>query len=183
LRGQELVDALFPGGDPELLDVRLVALEVLGENGDDLSPQTLFEDIGPKIYSPEPPLDSDVVRVMSIHKAKGLTVNTVFMVGCNRGYLPTEDRDLQGEPARKKEEEQRRLFYVGMTRCEKSLVMSSFIWMPFADVPSTRIYHSEVRNQMARCEPSVFLNELGPTAPRPIVGSVLVERWATAADE
>lgn len=58
------------------------------------------------------------VSLLTLHKAKGLEYNTVFLISCNEGILPsTKDRN-------EKLEEQRRLFYVGITRAKQRLYLS-----------------------------------------------------------
>lgn len=58
------------------------------------------------------------VSILTLHKAKGLEYNTVFLISCNEGILPsTKDRN-------EKLEEQRRLFYVGITRAKQRLYLS-----------------------------------------------------------
>jgi DNA helicase-2/ATP-dependent DNA helicase PcrA len=59
----------------------------------------------------------DKVKVMTIHKSKGLEFPVVFVVGVNDGLLPhVKSNNLN---------EERRLFYVGLTRAEKELYISS----------------------------------------------------------
>lgn len=57
------------------------------------------------------------VKVMTIHKSKGLEFPVVFIAGVNDGLLPHEKSDNINE--------ERRLFYVGLTRAEKELYISS----------------------------------------------------------
>ncbi len=57
------------------------------------------------------------VRLMTLHAAKGLEFDDVFIVGCCEGVLPIASF---GAPQSELEEE-RRLFYVGMTRARKRL--------------------------------------------------------------
>jgi DNA helicase-2/ATP-dependent DNA helicase PcrA len=63
----------------------------------------------------------DKVTLMTIHSAKGLEYDTVFMVGLEEGLFPLQ-RALT-EPSEL--EEERRLFYVGATRTRKNLYLSS----------------------------------------------------------
>jgi DNA helicase-2/ATP-dependent DNA helicase PcrA len=59
----------------------------------------------------------DKVKVMTIHKSKGLEFPVVFVVGVNDGLLPhVKSHNLN---------EEHRLFYVGLTRAEKILHISS----------------------------------------------------------
>ncbi len=70
------------------------------------------------------------VSLMTIHAAKGLEFPVVFLIGVAQGLLPHEKSSV---------EEERRLFYVAVTRAEKRLYMS---------------YAS------SRYAPSIFLNDL-----------------------
>ena len=59
----------------------------------------------------------NTIHVSTIHKAKGLEYPIVFLPGLNNGLLPHSKSDnIQDE---------RRLFYVGITRAEKELYISS----------------------------------------------------------
>lgn len=62
---------------------------------------------------------------MTIHRAKGLEFNTVYLLGAADGSLP---HDFALETARKGDEsaleEERRLLYVAMTRAEENLYIS-----------------------------------------------------------
>ena len=59
------------------------------------------------------------VRLMSLHGAKGLEFRAVFIVGCEDGNLPHEHSIAEGSL-----EEERRLFYVGITRAKERLTIS-----------------------------------------------------------
>ena len=67
---------------------------------------------------------------MSLHKSKGLTARLVVIAACVAGILPSiELRATIQEQARQREE-QRRLFYVGLTRSTEALVISSAVQIP-----------------------------------------------------
>ena len=54
---------------------------------------------------------------MSVHKSKGLSSPYVFIVGCVEGLLPSRpDAELSPAERTAKLQEDRRLFYVGITR-------------------------------------------------------------------
>jgi DNA helicase-2/ATP-dependent DNA helicase PcrA len=63
----------------------------------------------------EPP-----ILLMSIHAAKGLEFNTVFIVGLEEGIFPSSRSNSSKESL----EEERRLLYVAMTRAENRLILS-----------------------------------------------------------
>ncbi|MCX5707058.1 MAG: ATP-dependent DNA helicase, partial [Candidatus Omnitrophica bacterium] len=98
-------------------------LNLLIEAGDD--PPTVEAD-----------LDSDAVNVLTIHKAKGLEFRVVFLVSLVQGKFPWPRRSQSIElpDALIKEvlptgdfhiQEERRLFYVGMTRAKEELYLTS----------------------------------------------------------
>ena len=62
---------------------------------------------------------ADRVTLMSLHASKGLEFPVVFIVGCEEGLLPYERK---GETV--DVEEERRLFYVGLTRAGRKLVLT-----------------------------------------------------------
>jgi len=64
--------------------------------------------------------DSDKIRLMTVHAAKGLEFPYVFLCGMNEGIFPSRKiRDRQGM------EEERRLAFVAVTRAEKRLYLSA----------------------------------------------------------
>ena len=56
---------------------------------------------------------------MTLHAAKGLEFPVVFIIGCEENLLPLDLIGMKGEPA-----EERRLFYVGMTRAKEHLYLT-----------------------------------------------------------
>ncbi|GGH53053.1 DNA helicase [Dyadobacter endophyticus] len=87
--------------------------------------------------------DHDRVTMMTIHSAKGLEFRNVFIVGLEEDLFPSQ---MMLE-SRQDLEEERRLFYVAITRAEKKLSFS----------------YAESRYQWGRlkmCEPSRFLLEV-----------------------
>ena len=83
---------------------------------------------------------------MTVHSAKGLEFKHVFLVGLEEDLFPSQMM-LQSQADL---EEERRLFYVAVTRAEKKLMIS----------------YAESRYQFGRlksCEPSRFLDEIDST--------------------
>jgi DNA helicase-2/ATP-dependent DNA helicase PcrA len=64
----------------------------------------------------------DVVTIMTLHAAKGLEFDTVFLPGWEEGLFPNQ-RALD-ETGRRGLEEERRLAYVGLTRARKRVIVS-----------------------------------------------------------
>jgi DNA helicase-2/ATP-dependent DNA helicase PcrA len=73
------------------------------------------------LYTDQDALDADesLVTLMTLHNAKGLEYDTVFIVGCEEGAFPHMRALEEGG-----EEEERRLCYVGITRARKRLYMT-----------------------------------------------------------
>ena len=89
---------------------------------------------------------------MTLHGAKGLEFPVVFLAGVKAGTLPLES---QGRPA--DIEEERRLFYVGMTRAREELILSAAPEIsPFlAELPEEVVRE---RAQMRREKPAKQLS-------------------------
>jgi len=97
------------------------------------------------------------VTLMTLHAAKGLEFPVVFIVGMEDGVFP-HIRSL-GEPAEL--EEERRLAYVGITRAEKRLVLTS-AW--------SRMLHGITQYN----PPSRFLDEIPATLIDEVAGSTML---------
>ncbi|MCI0697956.1 ATP-dependent helicase [candidate division KSB1 bacterium] len=96
----------------------------------------LMRDFGDDPGLADADLDEDAVQVLTIHKAKGLEFPIVFMVGLVARKFPTDARQstIELPEALIKDklpegdfhlQEERRLFYVGMTRAKNELYLTS----------------------------------------------------------
>ena len=61
----------------------------------------------------------DAISLMTMHGAKGLEFDTVFVIGMNEGISPYKKADTKEEL-----EEERRMFYVAMTRAKRKLIIT-----------------------------------------------------------
>ncbi len=85
----------------------------------------------------------DAVQMMTVHAAKGLEFDVVFITGLEHGLFPHENATQERDGV----EEERRLMYVAVTRARKRLYLSH---------AQTRMLHGQTRY----CVPSQFLEEL-----------------------
>ena len=86
---------------------------------------------------------ADRVSLMTLHAAKGLEFPVVFITGCEEGLIPL----TWGNPCEEVLAEERRLFYVGMTRAKDRLFLTH---------TRKRLWRGTVREQ----KPSPFLTDI-----------------------
>lgn len=89
--------------------------------------------------------DDDFVTLMTIHSSKGLEFKNVYLVGLEEDLFPSQM--MLG--SRADLEEERRLFYVAITRAEQDLTIS---------YATSRYRFGRVKS----CEPSRFLKDIDP---------------------
>ena len=87
----------------------------------------------------------DKITLMTIHMAKGLEFKNVYIVGMEEDLFPSQ----MMLSSRADLEEERRLFYVAITRAKEKLFLSYAL---------TRYRYGRLKN----CEPSRFLEEVDP---------------------
>jgi len=87
------------------------------------------------------------VALMTVHAAKGLEFDTVFVSGMEEGLFPHEFMNQESD---RDEEEERRLFYVAMTRAKNRLILTM--------ARIRKIYGSDYIS-----EPSSFLSDIDPS--------------------
>lgn len=89
--------------------------------------------------------DKGKVNLMTVHASKGLEFPVVFIAGAEEGLMPHARAVEEGGDAAV--EEERRLFYVAVTRAQNRLLISSCL-------------HRRKMNSTIECEPSRFLDEI-----------------------
>ncbi|HEW81526.1 MAG TPA: DUF3553 domain-containing protein, partial [Nitrospirae bacterium] len=102
-----------------------------------------FVDIAALYSSADETYNNDVVSLMTLHNAKGLEFPVVFIAGIEDGLIPHFHAIKDPEEL----EEERRLFYVGVTRAQDMLIMSG---------TKKRKLYTSVQDQ----QPSRFLSEI-----------------------
>ncbi len=95
--------------------------------------------------------DEEKVTLMTIHMAKGLEYKIIYLVGMEEDLFPSQ----MMLTSRADLEEERRLFYVAITRAKQKLFLS---------YANTRYRFGRLKS----CEPSRFLNEVEPACIKKI---------------
>ena len=90
----------------------------------------------------KPDKGADGVTLITYHAAKGLEFGQVFLIGLEEGLLPHNRSKLEGSL-----DEERRLFYVGITRAKRNLTITHCL---------NRVKYGS----LAPCHPSSFLKDL-----------------------
>jgi DNA helicase-2/ATP-dependent DNA helicase PcrA len=103
------------------------------------------------------------VNLMTIHASKGLEFDVVFLAGVEDGIIP-HAKSVEENP--KSIEEERRLFYVAITRARKKLYISSCL---------TR----KIRMETIACVPSPFLEEI----PQELMENAVSEEPVTREED
>lgn len=172
------VDYVFPEGDDRWRDVRELALSLVEEHPD-LGIGKFVSELTYAIAKPDIPSEVQDVRIMSLHKSKGLSSTVTIIAGCVQGLLPGRpDPELTQQERRAKLEEDRRLFFVGITRVKASpangspgaLILTYSRRMTMAQALGAGISPAQIVQGDAILHASPFLQELGPEAPNPQPG-------------
>ncbi len=111
-----------PGGRLASTDLRAageVLVPLARRCGDDLHQFYTEIALGAEVDALDP--RADAISLLTLHAAKGLEFEVVFLAGCERGLLPLwlPGADHGPDPA-----EERRLLFVGMTRARSHLLLS-----------------------------------------------------------
>lgn len=173
-----VIDHIFPDGLEGTRELREVAIAVLDELEEENRVRFMSELVS-AITTPEVPSEIEDVRIMSLHKSKGLSAPVTIIAGCVEGLLPMRPDPSQPAQARAAFlEEQRRLFYVGISRVKASLgsgqpgtlILTYSQQMPLATAMGAGINPAGSNYGTANMIASRFIAELGPSAPQPVTG-------------
>lgn len=129
---QELLNGIQEFTDSESTDEKMITLT------DFMLDVALLTDVDNETEE-----DKDKVTLMTIHSAKGLEFPYVYIVGLEENLFPSQ----MSISTRSELEEERRLFYVAVTRAEKKCTLSY----------ATSRYRW---GQLSQCEPSRFIEEI-----------------------
>lgn len=127
--------------------------------------------VGPEVTGID--LLAQRVKLLTLHAAKGLEFSYVFIAGCETGLLPLklEDRE-EADP-----EEERRLFYVGLTRASRQVFLtrarSRTLWgrrrrprlSPLAELLNP-VRLSAESGRERKAGQKILFPELGPRGPK-----------------
>ncbi len=117
----ETLEGVVSDTDEDKAAWEVAAKAVRAERG---SPPDLDELLqGIALRPKEPPIDPKAVRLLTIHSAKGLEFENVWLVGVAESILPSW-QSLKPDAKPAELEEERRNFFVAITRTRKRLVLT-----------------------------------------------------------
>jgi len=167
----EVINILFPQG--ETWTFPFIELWADDENIETRTLDYFRRLITTQAINPVMPVDVDYVRIMSIHKSKGLTAQISIIVSAIQGMLPRVFRGIPAAEIASLNEEQRRLFFVGITRHTDELVISTVRTIPKTLAYGLKISVPQTPNDTMQTIASPFIAEMGPNVPNSIDGN----RW------
>ena len=170
--GLDFVNACFPDDIEECGNLRDMSLGILKK---DMTPKELFKILVEKISKPEIPQKRSEIHIMSLHKSKGLEADLIIIPSCVEGLIPRIDNEKTPVEQQQELEEARRLFYVGITRTKKVLILSSFLYINDGIAKRTNIKYKIIKKGLAKVQSSTFLRELGSSCPAPIKGEDFIK--------
>jgi superfamily I DNA/RNA helicase len=154
----ELIDILWPPGDPDCEEIRglAIAVSLVVDTVERLRDELMLVITQPELLGE----DEEVIRIMSLHKSKGLTAKCIVIAGCVSGALPMIKEDIPASERQKKIEEFRRLFYVAITRTTETLVISNSSSCAIPEALQMGLWHLTSR-YAAILQASQYISELG----------------------
>lgn len=178
----DLVERLMPSDGVNIGELREIALSVL-ETAELEDVDGLLEQIMRRVSFEDVPENPSYVRVMSLHKSKGLTANHVFILSLVEGLVPNYSHAETPEEKLDRKAEARRLLYVGITRSAQELVLSSFRSIPIGDalasglLPSSKPLKSRVGSIT-----SSLVGELGESGGSILDGNLWLPEYLQRID-
>ena len=140
----------------------------------------IMEKLFVQITQPEIPSDIDHVRIMSLHSSKGLSAKLVIITTAIEQLLNYVPSDLSESEDNRMREEQRRLFYVAITRCKcvpdefpGRLVISSCTQIKGKEALKMNIPSSADQNR--KVHSTQFIQDMGPKCPKVKRGEELID--------
>jgi DNA helicase-2/ATP-dependent DNA helicase PcrA len=168
LTPQEVIQVLYPPSASWTFP--FVELWSGDENVEDMMLDDYRKLITNQAINPVMPIDVDYVRIMSIHKSKGLTARVSIILSTVQGMIPRLFRDLPASKIANLGEEQRRLFFVGITRHTEELVISTVRYIPKTIAYGLNIPVPRTRSDTTLAVASDFIAEMGNHVPKAVNG-------------
>jgi DNA helicase II / ATP-dependent DNA helicase PcrA len=180
----EIINILFDPNTPEDIEelLSLISTFTIDDETDKLKFFTRLQD---RVRTPEVTDEGGYIRLMSLHKSKGLTSKVVFILGCVAGLIPTikDEDDLidtnQTEELTKLRDEAKRLFFVAITRSKKFLFLSSFKQIEYAlamSLGGVKLI-SQKGSKIAQTQASPFYSEVARHLPTVNTGDELLKEF------
>ena len=175
-----VIEELFPEGDDRWRDLRELSIQTVEQMQSEAGNLDLVAFVAALTFAiakPEIPEQIEDVRIMSLHKSKGLSAVVTIIAGCVEGLLPQRPDQSESPQVRAaKLEEDRRLFFVGITRVKAkpnenkpgSLILTYSRRMPMAAALGAGMKPAQISQGDAIMHASRFIAELGPSAPNVI---------------
>ena len=176
MNNKEALIGLLTDDTPEDSDFREILIEAIkdaennkptDENDCNKWLENVHSFVVEKISFPDDTTAQDHVRIMSLHASKGLSAKYVIVMSMIDDLMPHISGDKNDN---RSIEEQRRLFYVAITRCKGSetdypgtLILSSFTSLPGNEALNMGIQANAYRTRITSV--SRFLRDFGETAP------------------
>jgi DNA helicase II / ATP-dependent DNA helicase PcrA len=159
--------------------VEEVGIEILADQNEfDNWFNEVFKNLQETIALPDSPDNIDHIRIMSLHSSKGLSGKLVILCSMIDHLMPFIPDGLTPEQIEHNVQEQRRLFYVAITRCKASdnypgrLIISSFL--SIFGLNAVRMGIPASPKSYLKVASTRFLKDFGKTAPLSILGDTLL---------
>lgn len=169
----DLVDSLFPAADEDIHELRELIQDCAKISE---SAEELLRLVTERISQLEVPEYPNYVRVMSLHKSKGLTSKCVYITTALDQIIPYHRSSASGLERQQAVNDGRRLMYVAVTRAAQKLVVSFPAFMPRSMVQSMGIDAGDSKGGEVRMHASSYINEFGNSAPKAEAGDQWLKR-------